>query len=162
MALFFFLPPPAAGLNTPPVVIDKSAGAISVEHATFQAFLVRKYFVKGINYLDERYGEFGCEPELCFQIRRASRKTLALPQVTALYTPGSPYSDASRTIFQADRIHGTAVYFSKHYGLLTGLLFRIKAILKALFSFRWALFGALISGTKIDGSQSDILYALRA
>ena len=157
IAQFYLLPTPATGLNIPPVVIDKSAEAISVEHATFQAFLVRKYFVKGINYLDERYGEFGCEPELCFQIRRASRKTLALPQVTALYTPGSPYSDASRTIFQADRIHGTAVYFSKHYGLLTGLLFRIKAILKALFTLRWGLFSCLISLTKIDGSQSDIL-----
>src|SRR5882724_2246630 len=154
---FYNLPIPATGLKLTPVVIDKSAEAVSVEYATFQAFMARKYFVKGINYLDERYGEFGCEPELCFQIRRASRKTLALPQVTALYTPGSPYSDASRTIFQADRIHGTAVYFAKHYGLLTGILFRVKAILKALFTLRWGLFSSLISVTKIDGSHSDIL-----
>jgi GT2 family glycosyltransferase len=157
IAQFYCLPIPATGLNLTPVVIDKSADAISVELATFQAFMVRKYFVKGINYLDERYGEFGCDAELCFQIRRASRKTLALPQITALYTPGSPYSDASRTIFEADRIHGTAVYFAKHYGMLTGLIFRIKAILKALVTFRWGLLGSLVSGAKIDGSQSMIL-----
>jgi len=154
---FYCLPTPATGLKLTPVVIDKSADAISAEYATFQAFLVRKYFVKGINYLDERYGEFGCDAELCFQIRRASRKTLALPQVTALYTPGSPYSDASRTIFEADRIHGTSVYFAKHYGMLTGLIFRTKAILKALVTFRWGLLRSLVSGAKIDGSQSTIL-----
>ena len=90
-------------------------------------------------------------------VRRASRKTLSLPQVTALYTPGSPYSDASRTIFEADRIHGMAVYFAKHYGILTGLIFRIKAILKALVTFRWGLLSSLVSGAKIDGSQSAIL-----
>ena len=37
--------------------MDKAAEAVPVEYATFQAFLVRKYFVKGINYLDERYGD---------------------------------------------------------------------------------------------------------
>jgi GT2 family glycosyltransferase len=157
IAQFYCLPTPATGLNLTPVVIDKSADAISVEYAIFQAFMVRKYFVKGINYLDERYGEFGCDAELCFQIRRASRKTLALPQVTALYTPGSPYSDASRTIFEADRIHGTSVYFAKHYDMLTGLIFRIKAIVKALFTLRWGLFSSLVSAAKIDGSQSTIL-----
>jgi GT2 family glycosyltransferase len=157
IAQFYNLPIPATGLKLTPVIVDKSADAVSVEYATFQALLVRKYFVKGINYLDERYGEFGCDPELCFQIRRASRKILVLPQVTALFTPGSPYSDASRTIFLADRIHGTAVYFSKHYGMMTGLLFRIKQILKALATFRWGLLSSLVSGAKIDGSQSDIL-----
>ena len=81
----------------------------------------------------------------------------ALPQVTALYTPGSPYAESARTILAADRVHGAAVFFGKHYGFATGLLFRIKAILKALFTFRIPLFAALISGAKIDGSQSAIL-----
>jgi hypothetical protein len=58
---------------------------------------------------------------------------------------------------EADRIHGLAVYFGKHYGFLTGLLFRIKSILKALFTLRLSLFMSLISATKIDGSQSEIL-----
>jgi GT2 family glycosyltransferase len=128
-----------------------------VEYATFEAFFVRKYFVKGINYLDERYGEFWSDAELCYQIRRASRKILALPQVTALYTPNSPYSESSKNILDADRVHGLAVYYGKHYGFLTGLLFRIKSALKALFTLRLSLFVALLSGTKIDGSQSEIL-----
>ena len=95
-------------------------------------------------------GQTGLEAE-------AERKTLALPQVTALYTPGSPYAESARTILAADRVHGAATFFGKHYGMMTGVLFRIKAILKALFTFRIPLFVALISGAKIDGSQSTIL-----
>src|SRR5580704_17517218 len=121
-AQFFRLPTPQTGTELTPVEIDKSAQAVAVEYATFQALLVRKYFVKGINYLDERYGEFWADAELCYQIRRASRKTLAMPQVTALFTPSSPYSPAANTILEADRVHGAAVYFGKHYGFVTGLL----------------------------------------
>jgi hypothetical protein len=94
---------------------------------------------------------------LCYQIRRVSRRTSVLPHVTALYTPNSPYAESARTILAADRVHGAAVYFGKHFGFMSGLLFRLKAILGALFTFRLGLFGALISGAKIDGSQSAIL-----
>ena len=156
-AQFFRLPVPATGTQLVPVEIDKSAESATVEYATFQALLVRKYFVKGINYLDERYGEFGADAELAYQIRRASRKTLVLPQITALYTPCSPYSSAAETILAADRVHGAAVYFTKHYGFVTGLTFRIKAAIAALFTMRLGLFGALISGSRIDGSQTVIL-----
>jgi GT2 family glycosyltransferase len=154
---FFRLPTPASGLDVAAVEIDTTAEVVEVEYATFQAFLVRKYFVKGINYLDERYGESLSDAELCFQIRRSARKTLVLPQITALYTPGSPYSEASSTIFEADRIHGAAVYFGKHYGLVNGFIFRLKSIIKALFTLKLGLFAAVISGSKIDGSQSEIL-----
>jgi glycosyltransferase involved in cell wall biosynthesis len=156
-AQFFRLPTPATGLDLIPLEIDRSAVAEPVEYATFDAFLVRKYFFKGINYLDERYGEFWSDAELCYQIRRASRKILVLPQVTALFTPQSPYSESSKNILDADRVHGLAVYFGKHNGFMAGLLFRLKSILKALFTLRLPLFIALVSGTKIDGSQSEIL-----
>src|SRR5580698_7029902 len=154
---FFRLPTPATGLDLTPVTVDKAAEVFPVEYATFHAFLVRKFFVKGLNYLDERYGDSWADAELCYQIKRVSRKTLALPQVTALYTPGTGYAESARTILAADRVHGAAVFFGKHYGFAAGMLFRIKAILKALFTFRIPLFAALISGTKIDGSQNTIL-----
>jgi GT2 family glycosyltransferase len=154
---FYRLPTPATGVELVPVAIDKSAPAVSLEYATFQALLVQKYFVVGINYFDERYGEFFSDAELCYQIRRASRKTMALPVVTALYTANSPYSESAATLLTADRIHGAAVYFGKHFGFMTGLMFRLKAILTALFTFKLSLFLALVSGAKIDGSQTDIL-----
>jgi hypothetical protein len=154
---FFRLPTPQTGTELHAMEVDKSAEAVLVEYATFQALLVRKYFVKGINYFDERYGEFWSDAELCYQIRRAGRKTLVLPQVTALYTASSPYSPSAETILAADRVHGAAVYFTKHYGFVTGLFFRIKAMLKALVTLRLPLFAALVSWSKIDGSQSAIL-----
>lgn len=154
---FYRLPTPQTGANLVAVTVDKSQEAVAVEYATFQAFLVRKYFVKGINYLDERYGDFGADAEMCFQIWRASRKTVVLPQVTALFTPNSPYSASSKNIIAADRIHGFAVYFSRHFGFVTGLFFRMKSALTALITFQLPLFVAVVSGSKIDGSQSDIL-----
>jgi len=154
---FFRLPTPATGIELTDVTVDTTATVFPVEYATFHAFLVRKFFVKGLNYLDERYGDSWADAELCYQIRRVSRKTLVLPQVTALYTPGTGYAESARTILAADRIHGAAVFFGKHYGFAAGLLFRIKSILKALFTFRLPLFAALLSGGKIDGSQSAIL-----
>jgi glycosyltransferase involved in cell wall biosynthesis len=156
-AQFYRLPTPETGVELTPVGVDQAAESASVEYATFQALLVRKYFVRGINYLDERYGEFFSDAELCYQIRRAARKTLVLPQVTALFTPGSPYSASAGTILEADRVHGAAVYFGKHYGFMSGLMFRIKSALKALVTMRLPLFFALVSASKIDGSQSDIL-----
>jgi glycosyltransferase involved in cell wall biosynthesis len=154
---FFRLPVPDTGEKIDAVDIDASAESVQVEYATFRAFLVRKYFVKGINYLDDRYGDFGADAELCYQIRRASRKTLALPQVTALFTPGPPRLAGARTITAADRTHGTAVYFGKHYGFARGLLFRVAAMLKALVTLRLGLFVALVSFSKIDGSQTVYL-----
>lgn len=153
---FFRLPTPKSP-EVPNVDIDRKAEAQVVEGATFQAYFVRKYFIRAINFLDERYGEFGAELELGFQIRRSARKTIVLPAVTALYTANSPYSESSKNIFAADRVNGLAVYFGKHYGFFSGLAFRLKNIMKSLFSLRFSLFLALISGSKIDGSQSDIL-----
>lgn len=154
---FFKLPTLETGVDPEPVEIDTSAEVVPVEYASFHAFLVRKFFLKGLNYLDERYGDSWADAELCYQIRRVSRKTVVLPRVTALYTPGGGYAESARTILAADRIHGAAVYLSKHYGFVAGLLFRIKEIFKALFTLRLPLFGALISGGKIDGSQTAIL-----
>jgi hypothetical protein len=155
---FYRLPTPDSGATLVSQPIDQSAESANVEYATFKAFLIRKYFVRGINYLDERYGDFGGDAEVCWQIRRTSKQTLALPRVTALYTPiRAEYSASAQTLLDADRIHGAAVFFGKHYGFVSGLMFRIKSILNALITLRLSLFLSLISATKIDGSQSTIL-----
>ncbi|HME10197.1 MAG TPA: glycosyltransferase [Bryobacteraceae bacterium] len=155
---FFDLPHPRTGDALKPAIVDKMAESASVEFASFQALLVRKYFIRGINFLDERYGDFGADAELGWQIRRAARKLVVLPRVTALFTPTQPaYSASAKNTLEADRIHGLATFFGKHYGFITGLLFRMKCIFKAAFTGKFGLAGALLSGTKIDGSQSVIL-----
>src|SRR5271154_3824660 len=155
---FYVLPHPGAGDSIRPAAVDKSAESQEVEFASFQALLARKYFIRGINFLDERYGDFGADAELGWQIRRAARKLLVLPRVTALYTRMEPvYSAAAKNILEADRIHGLATFFGKHYGFVSGLLFRVKCALKAAFTGRFGVAGAVLSGTKIDGSQTTIL-----
>lgn len=152
------LPRPETGAALLPVQVDLAAGPVTVEYATFQAMLARKYFVRGINYFDDKYGEFGADAELCFQVRRAARKVVVFPDLPVLRTKlPLQRSAAAQNLIEADRVHGAAVYFSKHYGFMSGLLFRIKAILKALFSFRFPLLMGLVSGAKIDGSQTVTL-----
>ena len=155
---FYRLPKPDTGAELVPIPVDLTAGAATVEYATFQAMLARKYFVRGINYLDEKYGEFGADAELCFQIQRAGRKLIVIPDVPVIRTAAPVQrSAAAQNVLDADRTHGAAVFFSKHYGFLTALVFRIKAILKALVSLRFSLMTGLISGQKVDGSQNVVL-----
>ena len=140
------------------MALDALAEGATVECATFQALMARKYFVRGINYLDEKYGEFGSDAELSFQIRRAGRKMIVLRDVPVIRTAVPVQrSTAAQNVLDADRVHGAAVFFGKHYGFMTALAFRIKAILKALVSLRFSLMTGLIGGQKVDGSQSVIL-----
>jgi GT2 family glycosyltransferase len=155
---FYRLPTPDTGAEPIPAAVDVAAGEKTVEYATFQAMLARKYFVRGINYLDDKYGEFGSDAELSFQIRRAGRKMIVIPELPVIRTSAPVQrSSAAQNVLDADRIHGAAVFLSKHYGFMTALGFRIKAILKALFTFRFSLMTGLISGQKVDGSQNVIL-----
>jgi hypothetical protein len=154
----FRLPTPQAGLSTVPVPINPGGEPIPVEYAGFVALMARKYFIRGINYLDDRYGEFGADAELAFQIRRAGRKTVVLPDTRVVqHRIPEPVSGAVENLLTADRVNGAAVYLGKHYGFMTGLGFRIGQILKAVLSLRFALVVALVSGEKVDGSQSVIL-----
>lgn len=152
------LPTPQSGLTLVPVPIDSEGGPTVVEYSSFEGLMARKYFIRGINYLDDRYGEFGADAELAFQIRRAGRKTVVYPELRVVqHRTAEPISGAADNLLTADRVHGTAVYLSKHFGFFTGLTFRIAQIFKALGSFRFPLLLGLVSGEKVDGSQSVIL-----
>src|SRR5450755_4346232 len=48
-AVQFYTFPTPQNPESSPVIVDKTADAVAVEFATFQALCVRKYFVKGIN-----------------------------------------------------------------------------------------------------------------
>ena len=154
---FYRLPAPAKGAGLELVRVDTSAGEVAVEGATFTAMLASKYFIRGINFLDEKYGETFSDVDLCFQIRRSGKKVLALPQIACQYTPRPDhFPDSALRVLEADRIAGATRYFKKYYGLFPSLLFRLKAILKALFSFRLGLLAALMSGKKVDGTQREL------
>ena len=153
------------------VQVDLNADAAQVEYPGRAALMVRKQFLKGMNYLDERYGEYWADAELCYQIRRAQRKILALAGVRAVYRPGPSlpdYPPPVRAVLSADYASGAAAFAGKHYGFFTGLGLRLGAAFSALgqalmslarfrdVGYHWSRFFALATGQKVDGSQSAL------
>ena len=143
----------------PRVDIDPNAERQTVELVPFQAMLVRKYFVKGLNYLDDRYGEAGADLELAFQIRRAGKKILFFPAVHATWVPtiAEVPTPAARSLLSTDRGSAYASFVGKHRGLLAGLWFRVQAAFSALAALRFGVFAGVLSGQKVDGSQTTEL-----
>jgi GT2 family glycosyltransferase len=112
--------------------------------------MFRAFFLRALRQIDERYGTYGGDVELCMQVRRANRKIIVLRDVTAVHEQlGSP---VSRSTLEGDRAAGTAVFIGKHFGLVTGILYRLKSGLTGLFTFRLKVVTGALGGTKIDGS----------
>jgi GT2 family glycosyltransferase len=136
-----------------PVPIDLGAESVNVEYPGRDALLVRKQFVKGINYFDERYGEFLADADLAMQIRRGAKKIRVYPSIKSIrHADTSP--SATSGLLAADRAGGAASFVGKYYGFMAGLSFRIGAILRALGKFDFKQLIALVSGGKVDGSQA--------
>ncbi|MEQ1883671.1 MAG: glycosyltransferase [Bryobacteraceae bacterium] len=117
------------------------------------AILVRRHFVAGMNYFDERLGHHWADADLALQIRRAGRKIRICTGIRALWDPpmATPPNDIPH---QADRILGAAVLLGKYYGFFSGFSFRWGAILGALLSLKLSLCGALLSDRKLDGADA--------
>ena len=135
------------------VAIDTSQEFVNVEYPGREAVLVRKQFVKGMNYFDERYGEYWADADLAMQIRRGLKKIRLYPSIKAI-KHGDTSLEASKGLLAADRAGGAAAFIGKYYGFMGGLGFRTGAIFKALGRFDFKQLIALASGSKIDGSQA--------
>jgi GT2 family glycosyltransferase len=137
-----------------------------VQYPGRAALMVRKFYLRGINYLDEKYGQFWSDADLCYQILRAGRKIMLLPDVHATLhaAVALPVSSAGRGLLDADRASGAARYATKYFGFAAGLRLRIGAILYALGQmltfrdpgFQFARLSALLSGSKVDGTQTSL------
>jgi GT2 family glycosyltransferase len=116
-----------------------------------EALLVRKQFVAGMNYFDERFGEYWADADLAIKIRKAGRKLEMYPAIRATWH--APKAAPNDTIHKSDRILGAAALLSKHEGFVAGLGFRLAAMFGALIRFDFALLAALVGGKKV-GSQA--------
>ena len=56
---------------------------LPVDYPRGAALMIRRHFFTAIRQIDERYGQFGSDADLCFQLRRAGKKILLLPQARA-------------------------------------------------------------------------------
>lgn len=133
--------------------IDLHRDSVDVQYPGIDALMLRKAFLKSMNYFDERFGHFWADADLAARIFEAQKKIRLFPGIRAVYHDG-PNPDAGDPLFDVDRALGAAAFLGKHDGLLAGLSFRIGAIFGALGGFRFRELSALISGQKLDGSQA--------
>jgi GT2 family glycosyltransferase len=133
--------------------IDPAADEVAVDYPMGAPVLVRRNFLKGMNYFDQRFGEHWADLELCWQLRSAGKKVLVLPSVR-VELPERPKLRSDDPVDMSDAAAGAAAYVSKHYGAGAGIAFRLSAALHALTSFNFKLLGGVLSGEKIDGTQA--------
>jgi N-acetylglucosaminyl-diphospho-decaprenol L-rhamnosyltransferase len=127
---------------------------LPVELHDGRALMLRRQVIQGINYLDERFGEFWSDVDLAYQIRRAGRKILIAGDIRA--TVREPLASEDGLPYEADRAAGAAAYAGKHFGFFAGLGLRLKIALGALVSGRLGLFLRAIEGRKIDGNDPNL------
>jgi GT2 family glycosyltransferase len=134
-----------------PMSVPNSGAEVIDIGCPMKAILVRRQFVAGMNYFDERLGHHWADADLALQIHRAQKKIrLYTPIHAKWHAPAT--TEPNDTAHQADRILGAAVLLGKYNGFFAGFTFRTGATLKALITFKLGLFGALLSGQKLDGS----------
>jgi glycosyltransferase involved in cell wall biosynthesis len=133
--------------------VDLEAESVEVEFPSLDALMIRKQFIKGMNFFDERFGQFGADADLAMQIGRAQKKVLLYPGIRAQYH-AAPDPLSGDPLLAADRALGAAAFLGKYRGFFSGLSFRIGAIFRALGRFDFRELSALVSGQKLDGSQS--------
>jgi GT2 family glycosyltransferase len=130
------------------------ADTVAVEYASRSAIMVRKVFVQGMNYFDERYGHFWADAELAYQVQKAGKKILVLTAAKATWH--APASELASKKLDADRWLGASAYLSKHQGFGAGFGFYVASVLRALVRFDFGLLIPLLSQQKVDGNQGPL------
>jgi N-acetylglucosaminyl-diphospho-decaprenol L-rhamnosyltransferase len=144
-------PIPSASQPDPGFDVAAGGSEIAALCVSGAAIMFRSFFLRALRQIDERYGNYGSEIELCMQVRRANRRIVILRAVTAIHE--GLKSPMSKTALAGDRVAGIAVFLGKHYGLVSGLLYRVKSALSGLFTFNFKVLMGAIAGAKIDGSS---------
>ncbi len=142
------------------------SGEGGVELASDAALLVRKSFLRGMNFLDEkRFSEFWAELELFSRIRSAGKSVLIAAEPATLHERQTsvriPRSEEA--LLAADRVAGAAAFISKHEGWTAGISFVAGQFFGALgsalsepgYGLRLAM--GILSGSRIDGTQGGQL-----
>lgn len=150
----------------PLMAADTGAEAIPVEYPGRRAVMYRKSFIRALNWLDERYGDFGADLELAFQIRRSQKKIMLYPGIRATLDAAGIFifEPPALATISADRAHGTAAFAAKHLGWGAGAKIRVGAVLHVLGQlaalrepgFQIRRLKALLGNAKIDGTQQTL------
>jgi GT2 family glycosyltransferase len=134
-----------------PQPVPEGAAEIAIDYAPGAPMMVRKLFLRGMNYFDERFGDMWSDLELCWQLRNAGKTILLLPQIPVTYSQ-APDRELD-AVHAADCMLGASVYLGKHFGSAAGVKFRLSAALGALGKAQFSQLSALVSGQKVDGTH---------
>ena len=142
---------PTPGTPDAPLRPAEGTGEVMAECVVGAAVLFRSFFLRALRQIDERYGNYGTDIELCAQVKRSSRKLVILTDVTALHEPSA--SPMKAGALAGDRAVGTAVFLGKHHGFMTGMMYRIRTGILAVLTFRFGVAAGAFSDAKIDGTS---------
>src|ERR1700689_658778 len=125
-----------AAVELPSVHLDLTQEPIPVEYPALDALLVRKQLLRGMNFFDERFGQYWADADLAMKIRQSGKKIRLYPTIRAIHHPGADPL-AGDALAEADRTLGAAAFLGKYQGFSAGFGFRLRAILKALARFEF-------------------------
>jgi len=128
--------------GTDPMPVDYPRGA---------ALMMRRSSLTAIRQIDERYGQFGSDADLCFQIGRAGKQILLAPAARARHAG----REVESSLRKADQKQGSAAWIGKYGGVVSGVRAHIGIVLGALVRFQLGVLKYLLAGQKIDGSQQE-------
>jgi GT2 family glycosyltransferase len=132
---------------------DLAQESIPVEYPGLEALLVRRQFLRSMNFFDERFGQYWADADLAMKIRQGGKKIRLYPAIRATLHPGADPLEGD-SLADADKTLGAAAFLGKYQGFSAGLGFRVGAIFKALARFDFRRLSMLVSGQKLDGSQA--------
>ena len=136
-----------------PMELDTIQASMPVEYPGIDALLVRKQFLRSMNFFDQRFGHYWADADLAIKIKQGGKKIRLYSDIRAVRHPATDPLEGD-DLAEADKLLGAAALLGKYYGFVAGLSFRLGAIFKALGRFELGRVGKLVSGQKLDGSQA--------
>lgn len=130
------------------------------------ALLVRKSFLRGMNFFDEkRYTEYWSELDLFWRIHSAGKRVLVDGEQATLHARRTTVRipRAEEALLASDRVAGAAAFVSKREGWAAKISFVAGQFFSALgMAFREPGYGlrlafGILTGSRIDGTQGGEL-----
>ncbi len=139
-----------------------------VQAARGWLIMVRRRFIAGMNYLDEkRYWDTWSEVDLLRQVRSSGKKTLFVDGAKGVLTGRKQRAQtvAGRALEASDRVAGACSYLARQQGFMSGVGLKLRVILSSFGralafkdpGYHLRFFANLLSGSKVDGTQGGEL-----
>jgi GT2 family glycosyltransferase len=149
------------GAELPTKEVPAGGDVVPVEYPRGAPMLVRKNFLATSKFLDEHFGNYGVDLDLCRRVLASGKKIVMVPQARVTYL--EPPEPEGAAVNESDHALGAAAYVSKYFGGGAGFRFRMAAIFNVLVraltfqrpGYSWELLFAIVGGQRVDGEQPE-------